>query len=316
MAEYLSCVGLALLPPPIANWIRRRRGASIHPTAHIRFGALVAYRHLYVEKEAEIGRFCLVHGEDVHIGRGATVKSLSVVRARRITLAQGAEVAPLSIVFGPVDGDLSSFSLGSLSKVFPFCWIEPGQGVTIGSRSGVGGHNLIFTHGSWANYFAGAPVAFGPVHIGDDVWLPWRVFIMPNVSIGDRAIIGAGSVVTKDIPTESLSAGIPAREVRAVAYATLSQADRVLRADEAIASFRHAFPQYADCDVQIQTCGDKTTPACPRIVFDTPCDVSARLPTIDVVHQKSWNTAGDPLAVSLLSHLTRYGVRIFEDEPV
>ena len=53
-----------------------------------------------------------------------------------------------------------------------------------------------------------------PVRIGDNVWLGVRVIVLPGVTIGDGAAIGAGSVVTSDIPPRSLAAGVPARVLR------------------------------------------------------------------------------------------------------
>ena len=55
-----------------------------------------------------------------------------------------------------------------------------------------------------------------PVTIGDHVWIGSMVIILPGVSIGDYAAIGAGSVVTKDIPANCLAVGNPARVVRQV----------------------------------------------------------------------------------------------------
>lgn len=50
----------------------------------------------------------------------------------------------------------------------------------------------------------------GPCIIGDDVWIGRRVMIMPGVKIGSHAIIGAGAVVTKDVPEWAVVAGNPA----------------------------------------------------------------------------------------------------------
>lgn len=53
-----------------------------------------------------------------------------------------------------------------------------------------------------------------PIKIGNDVWLGRRVIIMPGVTIGDGSIIGAGAVVTKDIPAYTVAAGVPARVIK------------------------------------------------------------------------------------------------------
>lgn len=49
-----------------------------------------------------------------------------------------------------------------------------------------------------------------PVYIGDDVWIGGRVIILPGVRIGSHSIVGAGSVVTKDVPEWAIVAGNPA----------------------------------------------------------------------------------------------------------
>jgi maltose O-acetyltransferase len=53
-----------------------------------------------------------------------------------------------------------------------------------------------------------------PITIGDDVWLGGAVVVLPGVTIGDRAVIGAGSVVTRDVPVGVVAAGNPCRPIR------------------------------------------------------------------------------------------------------
>lgn len=53
-----------------------------------------------------------------------------------------------------------------------------------------------------------------PVTIGDNVWLGARVTVCPGVTIGQGAVIGAGSVVTRDIPGNTVAAGVPCRVIR------------------------------------------------------------------------------------------------------
>lgn len=53
-----------------------------------------------------------------------------------------------------------------------------------------------------------------PVHIGNDCWLGASVTVCPGVTIGDGCVIGAGSVVTRDIPSGCFAAGVPCRVIR------------------------------------------------------------------------------------------------------
>jgi len=56
-----------------------------------------------------------------------------------------------------------------------------------------------------------------PIVIGSDVWVGGGAMILPGVTIGDRAVIGAGSVVTRDVPAGVFAAGNPCRVVRELA---------------------------------------------------------------------------------------------------
>jgi maltose O-acetyltransferase len=56
-----------------------------------------------------------------------------------------------------------------------------------------------------------------PVEIGSDVWVGGGALILPGVRIGSRCVIGAGSVVTRDVPEDVFAAGNPCRVIRPIA---------------------------------------------------------------------------------------------------
>jgi acetyltransferase-like isoleucine patch superfamily enzyme len=59
----------------------------------------------------------------------------------------------------------------------------------------------------------------GPTRIGDNVWLGAHAVVTSGVTIGERCVIGAGAVVTADIPPFSIAVGNPARVIRTIEYA-------------------------------------------------------------------------------------------------
>lgn len=94
--------------------------------------------------------------------------------------------------------------------------ILDGAPVTFGDNCMVGPGCVISTTGHPLSA-AGrrAREAFSkPVTFGNDVWLGANVSVMPGVTIGDNVVVGAGAVVTHDIPSNSLALGVPARVVR------------------------------------------------------------------------------------------------------
>ncbi len=88
--------------------------------------------------------------------------------------------------------------------------------VTIGDRTMFGPNVQIYTATHPLDHVARASgVEYAkPVHIGSDVWVGGSAVICPGVRIGDRTVIGAGSVVTKDIPSDVFAAGNPCRIIR------------------------------------------------------------------------------------------------------
>jgi maltose O-acetyltransferase len=68
-----------------------------------------------------------------------------------------------------------------------------------------------------------------PVKIGSNCWFGANVVVCPGVTVGDNAVIGAGSVVTRDIPADSFAAGVPCKVIRAITAAdTLNNMPGVL----------------------------------------------------------------------------------------
>lgn len=96
------------------------------------------------------------------------------------------------------------------------CVVLDTMKVEVGSRSLIGPNVQIYTATHPMNYKErAAGVEFAkPVKIGEDVWIGGSAVICPGVSIGDRTVIGAGSVVTKDIPSDVFAAGNPCKVIR------------------------------------------------------------------------------------------------------
>jgi acetyltransferase-like isoleucine patch superfamily enzyme len=88
------------------------------------------------------------------------------------------------------------------------------QEVAIGANCLIGQYVIIMDSDYHDLVTRAAPGPVAPVVIEDDVWLGARVVVLKGVRIGRGSAIGAGSVVTRDIPPGCLAAGVPARVVR------------------------------------------------------------------------------------------------------
>jgi acetyltransferase-like isoleucine patch superfamily enzyme len=62
----------------------------------------------------------------------------------------------------------------------------------------------------------GVPPRTAPIVIGRNVWIGRRAIILPGVTVGDHVVVGAGSVVTRDLPARAVAAGVPAKVLRTI----------------------------------------------------------------------------------------------------
>ena len=103
------------------------------------------------------------------------------------------------------------------------CYLMDCAPITIGDHVFIGPHCGFYTASHPLNYTmrnAGLEKAL-PITIGSNVWFGGHVVVLPGVTIGDGCVIGAGSVVTHDIPANSVAVGSPCRVI-----STIDQDDR------------------------------------------------------------------------------------------
>lgn len=87
--------------------------------------------------------------------------------------------------------------------------------VHIGDDCDLAAWTYILAHDASTKYYTGK-TRIGNVYIGNRVFVGARTVILPNVTIGDNVVIGANSVVSKDIPSNVVAVGSPARPIRTI----------------------------------------------------------------------------------------------------
>lgn len=116
-------------------------------------------------------------------------------------------------VLSPVYFDYGSNThLGKGTFVNHGCYFMDGAEITLGENVFVGPFCGFYTAAhpmDYKNRNKGLEIAL-PIHVGDNCWFGANVSVLPGVTIGSGCVIAAGSVVTKDIPENSMAAGVPA----------------------------------------------------------------------------------------------------------
>ena len=116
------------------------------------------------------------------------------------------------------DGTIK-IDIGDGASIHPYAHISAIRSVRIGKGALFASNVYISDHDhDWRDPddppISNARVLAAPVDIGPNVWLGERVCVLRGVTIGEGSIVGAGSVVTKDIPARCIAVGAPARVIR------------------------------------------------------------------------------------------------------
>lgn len=96
------------------------------------------------------------------------------------------------------------------------CRFQDQGGITIGDGTLIGHNVVLATLNHDFDPAHRADLKPAPIHIGKNVWVGANATILPGVSIGDGAVIAAGAVITKDVPSEMIVGGVPAKEIRKI----------------------------------------------------------------------------------------------------
>lgn len=123
-------------------------------------------------------------------------------------VGQGVHIYPSAIIYYPWNLEIGeNSSIGEWSLVYNLGRVTIGERTTISQRV----HLCAGTH----DYRKpDMPLIKPPIMIGDEVWVCADAFVGPNVRIGDRAIVGAASVVMKDVAASEICAGNPAFKIK------------------------------------------------------------------------------------------------------
>ncbi|MEM9925402.1 MAG: acyltransferase [Cyanobacteria bacterium P01_D01_bin.50] len=172
-------------------------------------------KSIYIQNGVEfLGASNIELGSGVYLFKGVRIDALGH-QNNKITLEEGVSIER-NVDIGALDDTQIHIDKGTFIGVGA-CIAGPGN-VKIGKRCLIAAHSGIFannhTYADPLKYIADQGVTCKGITIEDDCWLGHAVTVIDGVTIGKGSIIGAGAVVTKDIPPYSIAVGTPARVIK------------------------------------------------------------------------------------------------------
>lgn len=182
-------------------------------------------KKVLLSKSVKVGRNLRVMGKIGVYGSG------KIIIGDNFFITSGEHINPISAnlhasIF--TENPESEIRIGNnVGMSSPRFWIK--TKLTIGDFVRVGGNvlfidtdchpiNYIYRRvdakGKYGVDYVNSLIQSAPIKIGNDVWIGADTIILKGVTIGDRAIIGAGSIVTKDVPADCIAAGNPCEVIR------------------------------------------------------------------------------------------------------
>ena len=173
----------------------------VHPEAHVRIEKYLNFNRQWDSQRMLRNKMV----GSLYLAKGATLEAeaFDVYAGGRINVNAGAK---LSLGSGYMNHDC---------VIDCFSFITIGHGVVISERVVIrdsDNHAIISTENGELK--SDEKPAAAPIVIQDHVWLGMNVIVLKGVTIGEGAIVAAGSVVTKDVPPHCLVAGVPAKVVK------------------------------------------------------------------------------------------------------
>jgi carbonic anhydrase/acetyltransferase-like protein (isoleucine patch superfamily) len=174
-----------------------------------------------------IGNGSRIHSEaNIHAGKDTmiclgekcAVLTHSVLRnGKGVEIGNGSSVSSYCNIFPREPGYDGKFIMGQGSNIGDNTIIDTSDDVIIGDQVALGPFDIVYTHDH--NYHSDTFAAWkggvqtGKVIIEDGAWIGARVILLPGITVGRRAIVAAGSVVTKDVIAGDIVGGIPAKSL-------------------------------------------------------------------------------------------------------
>lgn len=199
-----------LFPSFIKKMIYRLKGYEIGNKVKIGVGSIILGKNVTIADYATIGFATVIRGKNINIGRFVNIGSFTFIDTENIEIGEDTRIRENVYVTGLKKPE-SKLKIGNRCLISQYTFINPTLPVIFGDDCSLGGHSKIFTHSSFLSIIEGYPVTFEGVTVGNKVWIPWDVFILPGVNIGDNVVIGSNSHITRDIPSNCIVAGNPAR---------------------------------------------------------------------------------------------------------
>ena len=263
----------------------------------------------YIDDSVIFGDNVSIECEKVKIGKHSKIGNNVKIKCRELDIGDFLFMADgVEIGRGGSTGVNSTVKIGKGVGIFENTVINPSEPIEIGDYCGIGADVMIWTHGAWLDITQGFPAEFGPVKIGDNVWLPARSIVLPNVSIGNNVVIGINSIINRSLPDGCFAAGSPCKVIKENVYPKEVSDDELAKMVRGILNDWNTLIQYKLDGVE--------SPIISTFYYKKERKIELILDgeeTIYNIVERTIEGGGSDIVEDLRDYLRRRGIKFFTD---
>ena len=262
-----------------------------------------------IHDTAIIGKNVIIECDNFSLGKNSIIRDNCIIKCTNFKAGEGLFMAEgVEIGRGGCFGPNSNVYIGNNVGIFERTIINPSEEIHIGNNVGIGAEVMIWTHGAWLDVMQGFPADFGPVHIGDDVWLPARSVVLPNVTIGENTVIGIGSIINRNLPKGCFAAGSPCKVIKENCYPKeLNKKEKEAIVDNILQDWKQLLKHKGILDPSVDYNEESNSITLTQFNYNSaPNDI-----TIFNLENKTMEGFNNNISEDLRDYLRRRGIKIF-----
>ncbi|MBI2304194.1 MAG: E3 binding domain-containing protein [Chloroflexi bacterium] len=224
--------GFSKLSSEMKVHLYRIHGAVIGQDVRLEAGSVIVAQKIVIGPGTVIGEGTIIDCDRLRLGRMVSFGTRVQASCREIDIGDLLYTKEDVVIGGGGHKDPGAkLKVGDMCFFGTASYINPCHPITLGNEVCLAPKAIIFTHSHWQSILEGYPARWGPVAIGNHVFLGVNCFVFPGVTIGDGAAVMVNSYVTADVPPRTLVGGVPATVIKAAGRdLTLEQKDLIFRA--------------------------------------------------------------------------------------
>ena len=208
----------------------REHGAHIGEGVRIEPGALIIAPTMRIGAMSTIGADSTIECDRLQLGRLVAFGKRTRVRCRALEIGDALWSKDDVLIGGG-----GSEEAGARLRAGDACFFGEGaylntcHPLTLGNEVCIGARAMLFTHSHWQSILRGYASTFGPIQVGDHVFIGNNAFVFPGVTIGPGATVMVNSFVGISVPPDTFVGGVPAQVIRHIARPTREQQIALVR---------------------------------------------------------------------------------------